>query len=67
MRVLDIEVIWGTCRCGWQSVGTMPALTEPAEPMLEGARQRFAEAGQTAFIQAPWQELPASSLGPTAW
>ena len=31
---------------------------EPAAPMLEGARQRFADAGQTAtFIQAPWQEL----------
>lgn len=26
--------------------------------MLDGARQRFAEAGQAAeFIQAPWQEL----------
>ena len=26
--------------------------------MLDGARQRFAEAGQSAtFIQAPWQDL----------
>jgi S-adenosylmethionine-dependent methyltransferase len=34
-------------------------LAEPAEPMLEGARQRFADAGHTAtFIQAPWQALP---------
>ncbi|HCJ30306.1 MAG TPA: SAM-dependent methyltransferase, partial [Pseudomonas sp.] len=33
-------------------------LAEPAEPMLEGARQRFAAAGQTAtFIQAPWQDV----------
>ncbi|KEA39147.1 SAM-dependent methyltransferase, partial [Pseudomonas aeruginosa] len=33
-------------------------LAEPAQPMLDGARQRFAEAGQAAeFIQAPWQEL----------
>jgi S-adenosylmethionine-dependent methyltransferase len=38
--------------------GHQVTLAEPAEPMLEGARQRFAEAGQSAtFIQAPWQEL----------
>ncbi len=41
------------------------ALAEPALPMLDGARQRFAEAGQAAeFIQAPWQELPGQLSEP---
>jgi S-adenosylmethionine-dependent methyltransferase len=38
--------------------GHSVTLAEPAAPMLDGARERFAAAGQTAtFIQAPWQEL----------
>ena len=58
LRVLDVGAglghmsLWLAQRCH------QVTLAEPAEPMLEGARQRFAEAGQHAtFIQASWQEL----------
>jgi len=59
MRVLDIGGGLGHMSLWLAERGHDVTFTEPAEPMLEGARQRFAEAGQTAtFIQAPWQELP---------
>ncbi|CAI8980498.1 MULTISPECIES: methyltransferase domain-containing protein [Pseudomonas] len=58
LRVLDIGAGLGHMSLWLAERGHQVTLAEPAEPMLEGARQRFAEAGQSAtFIQAPWQEL----------
>lgn len=59
LRVMDIGAGLGHMSLWLAERGHQVTLAEPAEPMLEGARQRFAEAGQTAtFIQAPWQALP---------
>ncbi|GLZ85428.1 tRNA 5-carboxymethoxyuridine methyltransferase [Metapseudomonas resinovorans] len=58
LRVLDVGAGLGHMALWLAERGHQVTLAEPAEPMLEGARQRFAEAGQAAtFIQAPWQEL----------
>ncbi|AVO54017.1 methyltransferase domain-containing protein [Ectopseudomonas mendocina] len=58
LRVLDVGAGLGHMSLWLAQRGHDITLTEPAAPMLEGARQRFAEAGQLAtFIQAPWQEL----------
>jgi S-adenosylmethionine-dependent methyltransferase len=59
LRVLDIGAGLGHMSLWLAERGHEVTLAEPAEPMLEGARQRFIEAGHTAtFIQAPWQALP---------
>lgn len=59
LRVLDIGAGLGHMSLWLAERGHEVTLAEPADPMLEGARQRFADAGQTAtFIQAPWQALP---------
>jgi S-adenosylmethionine-dependent methyltransferase len=59
LRVLDIGAGLGHMSLWLAERGHDVTLAEPAEPMLEGARQRFADAGHTAtFIQAPWQALP---------
>ncbi|MBD8492712.1 methyltransferase domain-containing protein [Pseudomonas syringae] len=59
LRVLDIGAGLGHMSLWLAGLGHQVTLAEPAEPMLEGARQRFAEAGYDAtFIQAPWQALP---------
>lgn len=59
LRVLDIGAGLGHMSLWLAQQGHKVTLAEPAEPMLEGARQRFAEAGLAAtFIQAPWQDLP---------
>ena len=58
LRVLDIGAGLGHMSLWLAEQGHAVTLAEPAAPMLEGARQRFAEAGHTAtFIQSPWQEL----------
>ncbi|MCW3147072.1 methyltransferase domain-containing protein [Stutzerimonas stutzeri] len=58
LRVLDIGAGLGHMSLWLAQQGHDVTLTEPAAPMLEGARERFAAAGQHArFIQAPWQEL----------
>jgi S-adenosylmethionine-dependent methyltransferase len=58
LRVLDIGAGLGHMALWLAERGHQVTLAEPAEPMLEGARARFAEAGQQAtFIQAPWQDL----------
>ena len=58
LRVLDVGAGLGHMSLWLAQRGHQVTLAEPAEPMLTGARQRFAEAGQNAtFIQAPWQEL----------
>src|SRR6218665_4098060 len=60
LRVLDIGAGLGHMSLWLAQQGHPPTLARPAEPMLAGARQRFAEAGAAAqFIQAPWQDLPA--------
>ncbi|KIU52890.1 SAM-dependent methyltransferase [Pseudomonas putida] len=58
LRVLDIGAGLGHMALWLAERGHQVTLAEPAAPMLEGARERFAAAGQPAtFIQAPWQEL----------
>ncbi len=58
LRVLDIGAGLGHMALWLAERGHQVTLAEPAQPMLDGARQRFAEAGLAAtFIQAPWQEL----------
>ncbi|WJN58573.1 methyltransferase domain-containing protein [Pseudomonas sp. SO81] len=58
LRVLDVGAGLGHMSLWLAQRGHSVTLAEPAEPMLEGARQRFAEAGVEArFIQAPWQDL----------
>ncbi|MBB1517655.1 methyltransferase domain-containing protein [Aquipseudomonas guryensis] len=58
LRVLDIGAGLGHMSLWLAQRGHTVTLAEPAAPMLDGARQRFAEAGvEATFIQAPWQEL----------
>jgi S-adenosylmethionine-dependent methyltransferase len=58
LRVLDIGAGLGHMSLWLAQQGHQVTLAEPAEPMLSGARQRFAEAGETAtFIQAAWQDI----------
>lgn len=58
LRVLDIGAGLGHMSLWLAQRGHHLTLAEPAEPMLNGARERFAEAGIDAtFIQAPWQDL----------
>ncbi|OEO23402.1 SAM-dependent methyltransferase [Pseudomonas sp. J237] len=58
LRVLDVGAGLGHMSLWLAERGHDVTLAEPAGPMLDGARARFAEAGQTAtFIQAPWQDL----------
>jgi S-adenosylmethionine-dependent methyltransferase len=59
LRVLDVGAGLGHMALWLAEQGHDVTLAEPAAPMLEGARQRFAEAGYRAtFVQAPWQALP---------
>ena len=65
LRVLDIGGGLGHMSLWLAEQGHQVTFTEPAAPMLEGARERFAAAGQSAtFIQAPWQELPGQLQEP---
>lgn len=58
LRILDVGAGLGHMGLWLAQRGHQLTLAEPAAPMLDGARQRFAEAGQTAtFVQAPWQDL----------
>lgn len=58
LRILDIGAGLGHMALWLAQRGHQLTLAEPAAPMLDGARARFAEAGQPAtFIQAPWQDL----------
>ncbi|TBU81235.1 SAM-dependent methyltransferase [Pseudomonas daroniae] len=59
LRVLDVGAGLGHMALWLAERGHQVTLAEPAEPMLAGARERFAAAGVAAtFIHAPWQELP---------
>ena len=65
LRVLDVGAGLGHMSLWLAERGHQVTLAEPAAPMLDGARARFAEAGQQAtFIQAPWQELPGQLAEP---
>ncbi|MCQ4346125.1 methyltransferase domain-containing protein [Pseudomonas stutzeri] len=58
LRVLDVGAGLGHMSLWLASHGHAVTLAEPAAPMLDGARARFAAAGLPAsFVQAPWQEL----------
>ncbi|WP_342649774.1 methyltransferase domain-containing protein [Pseudomonas sp. REB1044] len=58
LRILDVGAGLGHMALWLAQRGHQLTLAEPAAPMLDGARERFAEAGQRAtFIQAPWQDL----------
>lgn len=58
LRVLDIGAGLGHMSLWLAQQGHEVTLAEPAEPMLEGARLQFAEAGQNAtFVLAPWQDV----------
>ena len=65
LRVLDIGAGLGHMSLWLAEHGHQVTLAEPSAPMLDGARQRFADAGQSAeFIQAPWQDLPGQLQQP---
>ncbi|CAG8869481.1 tRNA 5-carboxymethoxyuridine methyltransferase [Pseudomonas fluorescens] len=65
LRVLDVGAGLGHMSLWLAERGHQVTLAEPAAPMLDGARARFAEAGQQAtFIQAPWQDLPGQLTEP---
>lgn len=65
LRVLDVGAGLGHMSLWLAERGHQVTLAEPAAPMLEGARARFAEAGrQATFIQAPWQDLPGQLAEP---
>ena len=65
LRVLDVGAGLGHMSLWLAERGHQVTLAEPAAPMLDGARARFAEAGQqAAFIQAPWQDLPGQLAEP---
>jgi len=65
LRVLDIGAGLGHMALWLAERGHQVTVSEPAEPMLQGARERFAAAGQSAtFIQAPWQDLLGQLTGP---
>ena len=58
LRVLDIGAGLGHMALWLAERGHQVTLAEPAEPMLAGARERFAQAGlQANFLQLPWQAL----------
>lgn len=59
LKVLDVGGGLGHMSLWLAQQGHQITFTEPAEPMLEGAKQQFAEHNLSAtFIQAPWQQLP---------
>ncbi|WP_028241295.1 methyltransferase domain-containing protein [Stutzerimonas azotifigens] len=65
LRVLDIGAGLGHMSLWLAQQGHAVTVAEPAEPMLDGARARFAEAGLEArFVQAPWQALEDRVQGP---
>jgi S-adenosylmethionine-dependent methyltransferase len=65
LRVLDIGGGLGHMSLWLAEQGHQVTFSEPAAPMLAGARERFAAAGQSAnFIQASWQELSAQLSEP---
>lgn len=65
LRVLDVGAGLGHMSLWLARQGHRVTLAEPAAPMLDGARARFAEAGQPAtFIQTDWQSLEACVDGP---
>ena len=67
LRILDIGAGLGHMALWLAERGHQLTLAEPAAPMLDGARERFAAANQPAtFIQAPWQDLLGDLTEPYA-
>lgn len=65
LRVLDVGAGLGHMSLWLAQQGHQVTLAEPAAPMLDGARARFAEAGLAAtFVQAPWQDLLGELTAP---
>ena len=65
LRVLDVGAGLGHMSLWLAGLGHQVTLAEPAAPMLDGARERFATANLPAqFIQASWQELAAQAHEP---
>lgn len=63
LRVLDIGAGLGHMSLWLAQQGHQVTLAEPALPMLDGARERFAEACVNAeFIHSPWQGLVGAGL-----
>lgn len=61
LRVLDVGAGLGHMALWLAEQGHQVTLAEPSAAMLDGARERFAQAGwQATFIQAPWQSLDTS-------
>ncbi len=61
LRVLDVGAGLGHMSLWLAQQGHEVTLAEPAAPMLDGARERFAAAGLEArFVQASWQQLAAT-------
>ena len=61
LRVLDVGAGLGHMSLWLAQQGHAVTLAEPAAPMLDGARERFAAAGLEArFIQASWQQLASA-------
>lgn len=65
LRVLDVGAGLGHMGAWLAAQGHEVTLAEPAAPMLEGAKQRFAEEGlEATFIQASWQDLSSLTTHP---
>ena len=65
LRVLDVGAGLGHMSLWLAGQGHAVTLAEPAAPMLDGARERFAAAHLSAqFIQASWQELATQTHEP---
>lgn len=59
LRILDVGGGLGHMSLWLAELGHRITFTEPALPMLKGAKQHFTQKGLTAeFVQASWQELP---------
>lgn len=65
LRVLDVGAGLGHMSLWLAGQGHAVTLAEPAAPMLDGARERFAAAQLPAqFLQASWQELATQAHEP---
>jgi S-adenosylmethionine-dependent methyltransferase len=65
LRVLDVGAGLGHMSLWLAGQGHAVTLAEPAAPMLDGARERFAAAHLSAqFLQASWQELATQAHEP---
>ncbi|MBD1554356.1 methyltransferase domain-containing protein [Pseudomonas typographi] len=65
LKVLDIGAGLGHMALWLAQQGHQVTLAEPAAAMLNGARERFAQANcEATFVQVPWQHFAALGHGP---